>query len=78
LSKVVDIAVGFIERMNLSEQDVRQLIAQLNAAIVPKEALDIAKQTETEEFEQRFMAWAIKTKILYPPKNAELINGKWI
>ncbi|MDB0600285.1 hypothetical protein PL373_13370 [Tenacibaculum maritimum] len=68
MAEVVDITLGVIERMNLTEEDKKELINQLSATLTVNEPKKPKAMTYDEKYEKRFMKWAIENKILFAPK----------
>ena len=64
MSEAVNIVIGVIDRMNLSNEDRLELVTVLSKDITVKPK----KMTAQQLFHRDFKKWVIDRKILYPPK----------
>ena len=68
MSQAVDIVLGVIERMDLTDKDMEILVNRLSAN-TPVKQIAPKPMTEKELFIRRFEKWVVEKKILFPPKN---------
>lgn len=68
MADVVDITLGVIERMNLTEEDRKELINQLSETLIVNEPKKPKAKSYEEIVGDEFEKWAIENKILFAPK----------
>ncbi len=68
MSGTVGITLSVIDRMNLTDDEKKQLINELRTTMSTEEPKDIDSMTYEEKFMSDFEKWVIKNKVLYPPK----------
>lgn len=68
MAEVVDITLGVIERMNLTEEDRQELINQLSATLEVSKPNKPKEKTYEEKFGDEFEEWAIENEVLFAPK----------
>lgn len=66
VSKAVEIVLGVIDHMNLTEQEKLVLVEKLSSTTTSK--VTPKPMTKEELFHHEFTKWVIEKEILFPPK----------
>tara|TARA_R110001583_G_scaffold33438_4_gene112918 strand:+ start:9307 stop:9543 length:237 start_codon:yes stop_codon:yes gene_type:complete len=66
VSKAVEIVLGVIDHMNLTEQEKLVLVEKLSGSTTSK--VSPKPMTEEELYIRKFEKWLIEKKKLFPPK----------
>ncbi len=67
MNNVVDISIGVIERMNLSDHEVNDLIDRLKSTIQKQPGIEIEEMTDEEKYDAWLRKEIINRGILFPP-----------